>query len=155
MGGVQTLGAGVSRGLKIFGAMGKDAALPSATGFEPEFLKYTMTLQRTQSLPYRFSLRANAMGQYTRDKLLVGEQIVFGASTIGRGFAPAIISGDSGLGGMLELRYDLNPGKVSWLSSPQVGEHPHGSNCCRCVKHSIHSFRRGGITLCAEQKNLG
>jgi len=120
MGGVQTLGVGISRGLKAFGAMDKNAALPSAAGFEPEFLKYTMTFQRTQPLPNRFSFRVNAMGQYTRDKLLVGEQIVFGASTIGRGFAPAIISGDTGLGGLLELRYDLNPGMASWLSSPQV-----------------------------------
>ncbi len=120
MGGAQTVGVGISRGLKVFGAMDKNAAFPSATGFEPEFLKYTMTLQRLQSLPNRFSLRLNAMGQYTRDKLLVSEQIIFGASTIGRGFTPAIISGDSGLGGLLELRYDLNPGMASWLSSPQV-----------------------------------
>jgi hemolysin activation/secretion protein len=120
LGGTQTLGFGLSRGLKIMGAMDKDAALPSVAGFEPEFLKYTMTFQRLQPLPKNFSLRMQAMGQYTRDKLLSGEQIVFGASTIGRGFAPAIITGDKGLGGMLELRYDLNAGALRWLSSPQV-----------------------------------
>ena len=120
MGGTQMLGLGVSRGLKVLGAMDKDAALPSAAGFEPEFVKYMMTFQRLQALPNRFSLRMQALGQYTHDKLLVGEQIVFGASTIGRGFAPAIIAGDKGLGAMVELRYGLNAGALRWFGSPQL-----------------------------------
>lgn len=120
MNGVQSLGVGVSRGIPVFGAMKSDASLPSTSGFQPEFTKYTMTWQRTQNLPQRFSLRIYALGQYSQDRLLTGEQIVFGASTIGRGFTPALIAGDKGLGALLELRYDLAKDLGPHISSPQV-----------------------------------
>ena len=120
MNGVQSLGVGVSRGMPLFGAMKSEASLPSTAGFQPEFMKYTMTWQRTQTLPQRFSLRMFALGQYSQDRLLTGEQIVFGASTIGRGFTPALIAGDKGLGALLELRYDLAKDLGARVSSPQL-----------------------------------
>ncbi len=119
-GGSQTLGLGVFKGLKWFGAMDKDAPLPSATGFEPTFTKYTLNFQRTQGLPQSFSLRFNLNGQYTRDKLLAGEQLSFGGSTIGRGFIPSAIVGDQGLGAILELRYDLKPYPAAAIGDAQV-----------------------------------
>lgn len=118
--GVQTLGLGVSQGVGVFGAMGANAALPSVSGFEPQFIKYTLSFNRTQALPKNFSLRLQALGQTTPDKLLVGEQITFGSSTLGRGFTPAIISGDRGLGGLLELRYDLAIAPNAVISNPQL-----------------------------------
>ncbi|MGB4347691.1 MAG: hypothetical protein WBJ21_14995, partial [Burkholderiaceae bacterium] len=41
-------------------------------------------------------------------------------STLGRGFTPAIISGDRGLGGLLELRYDLAIAPNAVISNPQL-----------------------------------
>ncbi len=120
MDGVQSLGVGVSRGVSAFNAMKSDASLPSTSGFQPDFTKYTMTWQRTQNLPQRFSMRFYALGQYAQDRLLTGEQIVFGASTIGRGFTPALIAGDKGLGALIELRYDLTNAMGPYISSPQV-----------------------------------
>ncbi len=118
--GVQTLGLGVSQGVGMFGAMNANAALPSVAGFEPQFIKYTLSFNRIQALPKNFSLRLQALGQTTPDKLLVGEQITFGASTLGRGYTPAIISGDRGLGGLLEFRYDLAIAANAVISNPQL-----------------------------------
>lgn len=118
--GTQTMGLVVSRGLRLLGAFDKDAATPSAAGFDPEFLKYVMTFQRLQPLPNRFSARMQAIGQATQNTLLAGEQIVFGASTIGRGYTPAIIAGDRGIGAMLELRYDLPNAATERISTPQL-----------------------------------
>jgi hemolysin activation/secretion protein len=53
-----------------------------------------------------FSFAASAQGQYAFNPLIEGEQILFGGTNIGRGYEPGAITGDSGLGGSAELRYD-------------------------------------------------
>ncbi len=106
-GGSQNLSLGLAKGTDLFGAMDRNAANPSSAGFEPHFTKLTYNVQHAQELPLWFSLRLNANGQHTNDKLLAGEQIAFGGPGLGRGYAPAAIAGDKGYGAMLELRYDF------------------------------------------------
>lgn len=118
--GTQTLTAGMAQGLSAFGAMGQGDSRASVSGFEPHFLKYTWNFNRIQTLPAAMSLRVMAMGQSTQDKLLSGEQISFGASTIGRAFTPALIAGDKGLGALLELRRDLMNEPGSHFSGTQI-----------------------------------
>jgi hemolysin activation/secretion protein len=48
----------------------------------------------------------SAQGQYGFNPLLTGEQFAFGGAQIGRGYDPGALTGDRGLGGSIELRYD-------------------------------------------------
>ncbi len=118
--GTQILTAGVAQGIHGFGAMGRDDSRASVSGYDPYFLKYTWNFNRIQNLPSAMSLRINAMGQNTKDKLLSGEQIIFGASTIGRAFTPALIASDNGVGTLLELRRDLVSEPGSQFSNKQI-----------------------------------
>lgn len=118
--GTQTFTAGLAQGINGFGAMGPNDSRASVSGYEPYFQKYTWNFNRIQKLPSALSLRIQAMGQSTQDKLLSGEQISFGSSTIGRAFTPSLIAGDKGLGAMLELRRDLNVDASSRFKSPQI-----------------------------------
>jgi hemolysin activation/secretion protein len=117
--GTQTTGLGVYHGLKFLNAMDKGQANASVTGFEPDFTKYTLSFQRLQSLPNRFSLQLLANAQYTQDKLLSGEQIAFGGPVLGRGFDSATLSADKGYGALLELRYDAKSSPWAQISPIQ------------------------------------
>lgn len=94
------------QGTKLAGAIGSDAPTPSVLGFEPNFKKWGLNFNRTFVLPANLSLLYATQTQYTKDILLSGETMAFGGSYIGRGYDPAVISGDSGSGGLLELRHD-------------------------------------------------
>jgi hemolysin activation/secretion protein len=54
-----------------------------------------------------WSLRFDALGQYTGYVLPDGERFKIGGDRLGRGFEVAEIAGDRGLGGKIELRRDL------------------------------------------------
>ena len=118
--GTQSLTAGIAQGIHAFGAMGRADPRASVSGYEPYFLKYTWNFNRVQNLPSAFSLRLNAIGQSTKDKLLAGEQITFGSSTIGRAFTPSLIAGDNGMGALLELRRDLASESGSRIGNKQI-----------------------------------
>jgi hemolysin activation/secretion protein len=64
------------------------------------------SVSRLQSLFWRFSLLGYVTGQYSFNPLLASEQFAYGGSQLGRGYDPAAIIGDHGLGGTLELRLD-------------------------------------------------
>ena len=120
----QNLGAGnvrlaVSKGVPYFGAMGANATNPSVVGFESQFIKWTYGVQHTFPISALWSLQVSMNGQVTSDtsKLLSGEQISFGGAALGRGYDGGAISGDSGLGGLVELRYEL-PYRNSSLLAP-------------------------------------
>ena len=105
--GTQNISLGLSHGVSGLGAMDKMAIRPSTVDFTPNFTKYTLNFQRTQKLDDEYSISVVAMGQYAKDRLLVAERLAFGGSSVGRAFAAAIISGDRGIGGVVELRRDL------------------------------------------------
>jgi hemolysin activation/secretion protein len=106
--GNQNWSLSLFRGTSLFLPTQKGNTLASTVGFEPQFTKMTSTFVRTQKLPDAFSVQILAAGQYTPDKLAASETIVFGGPFIGRGFDPARIVGDKGIGGLIELRYDSN-----------------------------------------------
>jgi hemolysin activation/secretion protein len=51
------------------------------------------------------TVAVEARGQYSASQLLSYEQFTLGSYTIGRGYDPGVLQGDSGLGGSLELRW--------------------------------------------------
>jgi hemolysin activation/secretion protein len=108
----------VFRGLRILGASDRSALRPSVAGFNPNFTRLTFSLQRQQHLAPRVGAVVAMQGQYSGSKLLSGETIAFGGPAIGRGYDPSTIIGDRGIGGVVELRYDL-PVAKAWLSGAQ------------------------------------
>lgn len=93
----RTLGgsATVSRGLDILDARG------SAFG-EVQFTKLNVRAQFDQALSDSVVLRLRASGQYSRDRLPGAEQFTLGGE-FGRAFESAIVTGDRGLAGLVEL----------------------------------------------------
>lgn len=116
--GATTLSGSIYQGLPIFGAIGVASPAPSTLNFDPDFTRFTYSVQRQQKLPGRFSGLFAFQGQFTNSKLLSGELVSFGGQSIGRGFDPSSITGDRGYGGLIELRYDL-PITKAWLTNAQ------------------------------------
>ncbi len=105
----------VAQGLGILGATTNNSTsslgLPilsqsGASRGNPEFTKIGGTLRFAREVVGPLNVAMFAQGQYGFAPLLAGEQIAFGSSPIGRGYDPGAITGDHGVGGTFELRYD-------------------------------------------------
>jgi hemolysin activation/secretion protein len=103
--GVTSATFGVAQGIDGFGAspMGAGRSRPDGA---PDFTKLTASLRRTQLVDGPFSVFGQVVGQYATKALFAGEEIAFGGNQIGRGYDPAALTGDAGVGGTFELRYD-------------------------------------------------
>ena len=115
--GVTSITLDVAEGLPVLGATHSYplSDIPSATATgHTDFIKYTAQLRRIQSISDAFSASLLISGQYAPVHPVLGEQISFGGQLIGRGYDPGAITGDYGVGGSFELRYDMNP---SWFYS--------------------------------------
>ena len=115
--GVTSLTLDIAKGLSGLGATHSyppsDSTAPSATATgRTDFLKYSAQLRRVQSLSEQLSASLLVSGQYSPVHPVLGEEVSFGGQQIGRGYDPGAITGDYGIGGSFELRYDLNP---SWF----------------------------------------
>lgn len=117
--GATTVSANVYHGLPVLGAIEGSSPRPSVADFETQFTRLTYAIQRIQQLPAHFSTLFSLQGQYTRSKLLSGELVSFGGPAIGRGFDPSVITGDRGVGGMAEIRYDITIPRT-WVSKAQL-----------------------------------
>ncbi len=108
LGGVWTATFDVSQGLPILGATPNHAITLSRLGALTDFTK--LNLYSRLALPVIGSLSAvfAVQGQYSFAPLITGEQIAFGGTQIGRGYDPGAITGDHGVGGSAELRYDFH-----------------------------------------------
>ena len=78
------------------------------------------SVSHRQPLPPFFELYGHLTGQRSNEPLPNLEEFTLGELTVGRGFDPGALLGDSGFGGTLELRY-FPPGvEAWWLNSFQV-----------------------------------
>lgn len=70
----------------------------------------------------RFTIAASARGQYSGQPLLSFEEFSLGNYTVGRGYDPGAVLGDSGVGVQIELRYGraLPRGRDDWAIEPFV-----------------------------------
>jgi hemolysin activation/secretion protein len=98
---------GVTQGIPVLGA---SSTKPSAMteGASTGFTKFTLVADHDQPIDGPLSANFHALGQYTGERLVVGEQTSFGGSGIGRGYDPASLAADIGIGLASELRYDLH-----------------------------------------------
>ena len=116
--GITSITASVAQGLPFLGASTSGSPTLSRPGIgQTDFTKLSSVLRRTQPIGSGFSLYAAANGQYALNPLLSGEEISFGGPGVGRGYDPGSITGDQGVGGSLELRYDLDAADfyADWL----------------------------------------
>lgn len=96
----------VAQGLPVFGATENNSPSLSRPGAHTDFTKVTSTIKRIQVIWGPVNVAVTAQGQYSFAPLVAGEQISFGGNQIGRGYDPSAITGDHGVGGSFELRYD-------------------------------------------------
>lgn len=102
----------VSRGLDIFGARGT----PGLT--DTSFTKLTGRVGYDRMLGKRIIGRLRAAGQYSKDRLSGNERLAVGGQEFGRAFDTAVVSGDRGVAGSLELAW--RPGLAKALKDSEV-----------------------------------
>jgi hemolysin activation/secretion protein len=94
-----TASATLSQGLDIFGADVSDA------DGEAGFSKVNATLAYERTLVPRLLGRLNVLAQYSGDRVPAAELFAVGGATIGRAFDTGLLTGDRGIGGIVELAY--------------------------------------------------
>ncbi|MGM4958890.1 ShlB/FhaC/HecB family hemolysin secretion/activation protein [Bradyrhizobium barranii] len=94
------------QGLDIFGASHFDDDLLSRDGAASNFSVLNLWFTRYQTLNDVWSLKLSTASQTASRPLFISQQFYLGGAAFGRGYGAAEISGDNGLAGSLELRFD-------------------------------------------------
>jgi hemolysin activation/secretion protein len=118
-GGTNYLTVNYRQGLDIFGASHCGDDDLSRVGASGTFSALTFWFTRYQTLTDAWSLKLAAAGQIASDPLFTSQQFYLGGLAFGRGYGSAEISGDNGLAGSVELRFDQKAG-LSYLSGYQL-----------------------------------
>lgn len=113
------MSAELSQGLNTLGATGTSSPNLSRANGHSDFTRLYAELTRTQTLAGRFGLALEAAAQVAAAPLLSAQQFGLGGSRFGRGYEPSEITGDNGVAGSIEARYDLPAGNAI-LTSPQL-----------------------------------
>ena len=115
LGGITQFDVELRQGLDEFGA--RASSKPDAS---VDFTLLRGTLSHRQPVPPFFEIFAELRGQRSNEPLPNLEEMPLGELTVGRGYEPGSLVGDSGFAGTLELRY-FPPGlEAWWLNSLQV-----------------------------------
>jgi len=119
--GVSSADMHVTRGLGVLGASEKTAINTSRENSGGDFTKVEATVSRLQLLGQEWMLQAAATGQVASRSLPSSEEFGFGGMTFGRAYDSSEISGDHGVAGLLELRYQgVPPLKETATFTPYV-----------------------------------
>lgn len=92
--------------LDIFGASHFDDDLLSRDGASSNFSVLNFWFTRYQTLNDAWSLKLSAASQTASRPLFTSQQFYLGGAAFGQGYGAAEISGDNGLAGSLEVRFD-------------------------------------------------
>ena len=115
LGGLAQFDLELRQGVDDFGA-----AASSKPDASVDFTLVRGTLSHLQPVPPFFELYAELRGQKSNEPLPNIEEMSLGELTIGRGYEPGSLLGDSGFAGTVELRY-FPPGlETWWLNSLHV-----------------------------------
>jgi hemolysin activation/secretion protein len=105
-GGTNYATATYRQGLDVFGASQFGDELLSRNGASSNFSVLNLWFTRYQTLNDIWSLKLSAASQTASRPLFTSQQFYLGGAAFGRGYGAAEISGDNGLAGSLELRFD-------------------------------------------------
>jgi hemolysin activation/secretion protein len=100
------LAVGLRYGTGLFGASERGDPLLSRADGSSEFAKVLATVTHLQKLSGQWSLLFAGTSQFASAPLLASEEFFLGGPTFGRAFLSGDLSGDSGVAGVLELRFD-------------------------------------------------
>ncbi len=106
LGGVSIVDFALHHGVNGLGAHRDAASVAQRADGVVDFTKLAFSAARTQDLPSNFSLMFMVAAQYAFDSLLASEEFGYGGAQFGRGYDSSAITGDHGLLGLLELRYN-------------------------------------------------
>jgi len=118
-GGVNYLTVLGRQGFDILGASKTDDDFLSRYGASGQFSVLDLWFTRYQTLTDAWSLKISAASQLASTALLTSQQFYLGGAAFGRGYGSAEISGDNGLAGSLELRFDQSV-NVAWMKGYQL-----------------------------------
>ena len=107
------------QGLDIFGASHFGDDLLSRNGASANFSVLDVWFTRYQTLSDAWSLKLSAAGQTASGPLFTSQQFYLGGAAFGRGYGSAETSGDNGIAGSFELRFDQRP-NLAYLSGYQL-----------------------------------
>ena len=99
------------QGLDIFGASHFGDSLLSRDGASADFSVLNFWFTRYQALSDAWSMKLSMASQTASGPLFTSQQFYLGGAAFGRGYGNAEISGDNGLAGSFELRFDQG---VNW-----------------------------------------
>jgi hemolysin activation/secretion protein len=100
--GLNFLSVIARQGLNVFGATRNDDPLSSRNGASGRFSLIDFSFARLQQLSDAWSVKVSVNGQWASGPLLISQQFYLGDAAYGPGF----YSGDSGIFGYGELRFD-------------------------------------------------
>ena len=115
-GGKNYLTVGLRQGLDIMGASHRDDDLLSHDGASGKFSALNFWYTRYQTLNDAFSVKLSGAGQWASGPLFTSQQFYLGGVAFGRGYGSAEISGDNGIAGSFELRFDHKLNYRYWNS---------------------------------------
>lgn len=101
------------KGIEGLGSTANGNPNASRTPGKVDFFRATLELSRTQALGNGFSLHGGVFGQWTDDPLLSSQECGFGGTQYGRGYDSSVITGDTCVKGMVEMRYNLPAGEFT------------------------------------------
>ena len=93
------------QGLDILGAS-RTNDFTSVLDASPKFSALNYWFTRYQTITDAFSLKLASAGQVASGPMFLSQQFYLGGVAFGRGYGAAEISGDNGIAGSLELRFD-------------------------------------------------
>jgi hemolysin activation/secretion protein len=94
------------QGIDVLGASHAGDALLSNDGASSRFSLLNFAFTRYQNHSDIWSIKMSAAGQVASAPLLTSQQFYLGGAAFGRAFDSGLISGDNGIAGSVELRFD-------------------------------------------------
>jgi hemolysin activation/secretion protein len=118
-GGVNYLTINVRQGLDVFGASQRGDDFLSRGGASARFTALNFWFTRYQTVSDAWSLKLAAASQTASGPLFASQQFFLGGMAFGRGYGSAELSGDNGLAGSVELRFDQKT-RLPYLNGYQL-----------------------------------
>jgi hemolysin activation/secretion protein len=104
--GTNSLTVGFRQGLNVLGASQDGDDFLSRYGASGQFSVINAWYTRLQTLNDAWSIKLAGAGQFASAPMLLSQQFYLGGAAFGRGYGGAEISGDNGIAGSIELRFD-------------------------------------------------
>jgi hemolysin activation/secretion protein len=113
-GGTNYLTVNWRQGLDVLGASDKSDLFTSVWGASPKFSALNFWFTRYQTITDAVSVKLSSAGQIASGPMYLSQQFYLGGLAFGRGYGAAEVSGDNGIAGSLELRFDQKLNYKYW-----------------------------------------